>query len=130
MTNGSLDAGIKAFIQSCINSAEQLEILLLLRVKGELDAETINRELRASPTSVSKRLADLACKNLIAIREQDGRSIYYYDPPGRFLDTIDRLAALYVTHKVAIINMIFSTPPAMLKDFSDAFRLRDKEKGK
>lgn len=128
MTNGRLDAHIQDFIASCINSVEQLEILILLRQKAQLDVETINRELRTSEASVEKRLNDLIRKNLIAILEKDGRAIYAYDPPERLISVIDELVVLYGTHRVAIINAIFSKPSDMLKDFSEAFRLREKDK--
>lgn len=130
MANGSLDAEVEAFITSCINSVEQLEILLLLRGAKELGIETINRELRTSASSVVKRLDDLARKNLIGLREIDGQILYFYGPPERLKGTVDRLAILYTTHRVAIINSIFSKPSDMLKDFSEAFRLRDKDKDK
>ena len=128
MTNGRLDPHIENFIASCINSVEQLEILLLLRQKSELDVETINRELRTSPTSVEKRLSDLIRKHLITFREADGRVIYRYEPIETHIAVIDDLAVLYGTHRVAIINAIFPKPADKLKDFSEAFRLRDKGK--
>lgn len=128
MPPGSLDAQITDFLASCINSVEQLEILILLRQKSELDVHTINRELRTSEASVEKRLNDLKRKNLIAFREVEGRVIYAYDPPERLVSVIDQLIALYATHRVAIINTIFEKPTDRLKDFSEAFRLRDKDK--
>lgn len=128
MTNGSLNPQIEQFIVSCINSVEQLEILLLLRQKNELDGETINRELRTSLTSVEKRLTDLIRKQLITCRVVDGLLIYRYEPSDTNIPVIDELAVLYGTHRVAIINAIFSKPTDKLKDFSEAFRLRDKGK--
>lgn len=130
MAPGPLDTEIENFIATCINSVEQFEILLLLKQHGELEAETINRELRTSVTSVVKRLDDLARKNLISPREdkETNRIYYKYDPSPKYGDVIDRLAAIYPTHRVAIINLIFSKPQDILKDFSEAFRLREKDK--
>ncbi|MES2745686.1 MAG: hypothetical protein V4655_09665, partial [Bdellovibrionota bacterium] len=113
---------------NCINSVEQFEILLLLRQTHQLDAETINRQLRTSLTSVEKRLEDLARKNLISKQETGGHISYFYDPPERYKAIIDQLVGLYSTHRVAIINLIFSRPQDVLKDFSEAFRLREKDK--
>ena len=128
MSTGPIDSQIEKFITNCINSVEQLEIFLLLRQHQELDAETLNKQLRTSLQSVEKRLADLARKNLISTRVKDGQSVFFYDPPERYQEIIERLELLYSTHRVAIINLIFSKPQDLLKDFSEAFRIREKDK--
>lgn len=128
MAPAPIDSPVEEFISSCINSVEQFEILLLLRQHNELEVETINRELRTSETSVVKRLQDLIRRSLVVKVDEGGRTLYRYAPQNRYADTIERLAALYVTHRVAIINLIFSKPQDVLKDFSEAFRLREKDK--
>jgi len=128
MTTGPLDASILSFIANCINSVEQLEILLLLRQKRSLDVETINRELRTSSTSVEKRLVDLIRKNLVTRLDENGHDIYSYTPSGAVGPVIDNVAVVYTTHRVAIIDAIFSKPSDGIKDFSDAFRLKGKDK--
>jgi predicted transcriptional regulator len=128
MASAQLDAQVEAFIANCINSVEQFEILLLLRQRHELDADTINAHLRTSLTSVEKRLDDLARKDLVSKRDANGQIVYFYNPPERYKAIIDQLVVLYTTHRVAIINLIFSKPQDILKDFSEAFRLREKDK--
>ncbi len=125
MTSARLDQNIEKFIYACINSVEQLEILLLLRSRKELDAETITQELRTTSSSVEKRLSDLMRKNLVILREQDGKQTYVYDPPSLYADTVDQLASLYSSHRVSVINLIFSKPPDALTGFSDAFRFKE-----
>ncbi len=125
MTSARLDQNIEKFIYACINSVEQLEILLLLRSRKELDAETITQELRTTSSSVEKRLSDLMRKNLVILREQDGKQTYVYDPPSLYADTMDQLASLYSSHRVSVINLIFSKPPDALTGFSDAFRFKE-----
>ncbi len=125
MTSARLDQNIEKFIYACINSVEQLEILLLLRSRKELDAETITQELRTTSSSVEKRLSDLMRKNLVILREQDGKQTYVYDPPSLYTDTMDQLASLYSSHRVSVINLIFSKPPDALTGFSDAFRFKE-----
>ncbi len=125
MTSARLDQNIEKFIHACINSVEQLEILLLLRSRKELDAETITQELRTTSSSVEKRLSDLMRKNLVILREQDGKQTYVYDPPSLYTDTMDQLASLYSSHRVSVINLIFSKPPDALTGFSDAFRFKE-----
>lgn len=125
MTSARLDEPIKKFIVSCLNSVEQLEILLLIRARKELDSETITQELRTSLTSVEKRLSDLMRKNLVSLRELEGRKQFYYDPPQNLAEIIDQLSVLYTSHRVAVINLIFSKPPDALMGFSDAFRFKE-----
>jgi len=126
MPEENLDEKITAFIFSFINSVELLEILILLRLKGELDVETIDRELRTSTTSVEKRLADLLRKGLVGVREQTSKTTYFYTPTEKYEETIHRLIQLYSSHRVSVINAIFSKPKESMLDFSDAFRIRDK----
>jgi predicted transcriptional regulator len=125
MTSARLDQNIEKFIYACINSVEQLEILLLLRSRTELDADTITQELRTTSTSVEKRLGDLMRKNLIVMREADGRKTYVYEPPTHYVDVMEQLATVYTTHRVSVINLIFSKPPDALTGFSDAFRFKE-----
>jgi predicted transcriptional regulator len=125
MTSARLDQNIEKFIFACINSVEQLEILLLIRSRKEIDAETITQELRTTTTSVEKRLSDLMRKNLVVMRENDGKRTYAYDPPQNVLETIDQLSALYASHRVSVINLIFSKPSDALTGFSDAFRFKE-----
>jgi len=125
MTSARLDQNIEKFIFACINSVEQLEILLLIRTRTELDADTITQELRTTTSSVEKRLADLMRKNLVAVRENEGQRRYAYDPPSQYQETIEQLATLYSTYRVSVINLIFSKPSDALTGFSDAFRFKE-----
>jgi predicted transcriptional regulator len=125
MTSARLDQNVEKFIYACINSVEQLEILLLLRSRTELDADTITQELRTTASSVEKRLADLMRKNLVGMREHEGKRTYRYDPPPHLAENVDQLASLYTTHRVSIINLIFSKPSDALTGFSDAFRFKE-----
>lgn len=125
MTSARLDQHIEKFIFACINSVEQLEILLLLRNWKESDADTITQELRTTSSSVEKRLADLMRKNLVTLREHEGKRTYVFDPPSQYAETIEHLASLYSTHRVSVINLIFSKPPDALTGFSDAFRFKE-----
>ncbi|WP_141735326.1 hypothetical protein [Oligoflexus tunisiensis] len=125
MTSARLDQNVEKFIYACINSVEQLEILLLIRSRTELDADTITQELRTTASSVEKRLADLMRKNLVVMRENEGKRTYHYDPPPHLAEHVDQLATLYTTHRVSIINLIFSKPSDALTGFSDAFRFKE-----
>lgn len=126
MAASGFPRNVESFILSYINSVEQLEILLLLR-KQEADADHINRQLRTSLTSVETRLNDLIRKSLVVMREEDSRRIFSLNPSEKLAAILDEVATLYQTHRVAIINLIFSQAPNALRSFSDAFRLREKD---
>lgn len=128
MAASPLEPQVVDFITHCISSVEQCEILLLLRRKQSLDAETINQELRTSLSSVETRLESLHKCHLVTKHEQAGKTVYEYAPAERYRQVVEELATLYNTHRVAIINLIFSKPQDPFRDFSDAFRLREKDK--
>ena len=126
MTSRGFPRNVENFILSYINSVEQLEILLFLK-KQEADADHINRQLRTSLTSVETRLNDLIRKNLVFMREENGRRIFSLNPSPKLGEIVDEVAALYQTHRVAIIDLIFSQASNALRSFSDAFRFREKD---
>ncbi len=117
---------IERFIWSHIPSVAELEILLLLREKAprEFDAATVAAELRIAPAGAEAGLADLAGKRLLeANRQVKGQ--YRYQPVNPGLnDMVTQLAALYVSWRVSIIELIFAKPPDQIRAFADAFRIK------
>jgi len=120
----------KQFILDCIDSLEQLEILLLLRQEPERcwSAEEVNAEIKSSVTSVRSRLETLANQGLLAREPKD---CYRFSPPPLKVMVMDNLAQAYKEQRIRVIEMIFSKPSSPILGFADAFRLRkDKDKEK
>ena len=87
-------------------------------------AASVGRELRVEPEQAAAALAHLARARLLG-REGEGFRL----SPKRAGDTglVERLAELYPTYRVAIVSILFSRPSGPIRDFSDAFRLRDED---
>lgn len=124
-----LPGNVQAFLRQYIDSVEQLEVLLLLRASGqEWTAEGVTRELATSLDSATARLDSLARSRLLATSDSGGQRLYRYDPAAQLVAAVDELAEVYPKRRVAVITFIFSEPDESLRHFSNAFRLRRKEK--
>jgi hypothetical protein len=119
---------VRRFLLQCIDSVEQLEVLLLLhRAPGEAwTAEAIAQSLYSNPESIGRRLAGLHASGLLAPAPSFR---YKYQPKNVELDaTVTLLANTYRERRVAVITVIASKPMENVRAFSDAFRLRKKDK--
>jgi hypothetical protein len=119
---------VHRFILQCIDSVEQLEVLLLLHGSPAVtwSPEAVATNLYSNPDSIGRRLAGLCGKGLLAVTEA---SSYRYQPRTPELDaTVLRLADTYRQRRVAVITVIASKPMENVRAFSDAFRLRKKDK--
>ena len=82
--------------------------------------------LYSNADSIARRLTGLHAKGLLAVREG---SSYHYSPKTPELDaTVSLLADTYRQRRVAVITVIASKPMEKVRAFSDAFRLRKKDK--
>ena len=119
---------VRQFLLQCIDSVEQLEVLLLLHRMSEQrwSAEAVAQVLYSNPDSIAHRLAGLHSNGLLAVTES---SSYRYQPKSTALDeTVTLLANTYRERRVAVITIIASKPMENVRAFSDAFRLRKKGK--
>jgi len=117
---------VRRFVAVHIHSAEQLEVLLLLRARVDetWTAATVARELRIQPDSAANRLEDLHARDLLA-REEGGT--YRYAPQGGARAAVDELADCYSRRKVSVISLIYSKPSDQVMTFADAFKFRRKK---
>ena len=117
---------LRAFVERCLTNAAQLEVLLLLHEHRDRawTATDVSRALRVEADQARAALDHLARMGLLSPDEGGFRL-----GPGRPRDAklVARLADLYPTYRVAIISIIFSRPSGPIRDFSDAFRLRDED---
>jgi hypothetical protein len=124
----SIPDEVRRFLLQCIDSVEQLEVLLLLhKTPGQAwSAESVAQALYSNPDSIGRRLAGLHANGLLSQAEP---SSYSYQPKTPALDdTVSLLADTYRQRRVAVITVIASKPMEKVRAFSDAFRLRKKDK--
>jgi hypothetical protein len=118
---------MRAFIVRHLTSGAQLEVLLLLHRQADCtwSAAAVGRELRLDAEQAGWALSRLAADGLLGGDEESG---YRFEPRlRREAHAVDALAALYPTYRSAIISLIFSKPSGPMRDFSDAFRLREED---
>jgi DNA-binding IclR family transcriptional regulator len=119
---------VRQFVLECIDSVEQLEVLLLLHgAPAQVwSAEAVAKTLYSNSDSIGRRLAGLQRSGLLV---QDAASSYRYQPKTAALDaTVKLLASTYRQRRVAVITVIASKPMENVRAFSDAFRLRKRDK--
>jgi hypothetical protein len=115
---------VRAFILKYVDSVAELEALLLAHstVAQAWDVEQLARRLYIREREAEGVLHALHRRGLLA-REDEG---YRYGP---VLDTlradVDALAAAYPRFLIPISNLVHSKPAASLREFADAFKLRE-----
>jgi hypothetical protein len=127
MTDGErLPDGVRAFVVRAIDTVAQLEGLLLLRSSPEAiwSSAALASRLYVSQPEADAVLAALQRRGLLA--EADGG--WRYAPANDQLrGLVDRLAAAYPRHLIAITRIIHAKAPPSVRDFAEAFRFRRKK---
>jgi len=131
---------VRDFIHNCIDSAAQLEILLLLAGKRERtwNASEISDELRSEPNLVAAVLTDLMDSGLLsaeASTPQNSLTTRYRYSPHKSADEpiVMSLMQLYKERRHSIMDVIYNKPPASagsargIQAFADAFRWNHKK---
>jgi hypothetical protein len=138
--HSDIPGDVREFIHTCIDSAAQLEILLLLAGKRERawNASEVSDELRSEPNLVASVLADLMDKGLLSaeatVPPSSLTTRYRYSPHKSADDpVVMSLMQLYKERRHSIMNMIYNKPPASapsargIQAFADAFRWNTKK---
>jgi predicted ArsR family transcriptional regulator len=122
-----LPTELRAFLYSCIDSVEQLEILMLLcRDSGPWTARATAERLGFSDVLTRGHLETLSARGLLQIAVA-ADVLYAYSPKNAELRRYaDQLSEHYARARTAIMRFVASNP-RRLKRFADAFKLRDPE---
>jgi predicted ArsR family transcriptional regulator len=115
---------VKRLVRDCIDSVEQLEMLLFLRAEAEKDwtADELAGSLYIQAASARNRLESLRDEGLVAA-SPDKPPRYRYAPKAPGLSSaVDALADAYKVRRVGVINLILEKPMDHIRSFSDAFR--------
>lgn len=120
---------LRAFLHSCIESVDQVELLLLMRGTARTrTARDLASELRTSVAAARHDAETLAARGLLAVSVGD-EIAYRYAPKSEDLKRYaDLLAAYYVTGRRSVIRFVATESRLSMKRFSEAFRLRTPEK--
>ena len=127
-TPEGLPPQLRAFLHSCIESIDQVELLMMLRGSDRFrTAREVASESGASPTAARRNLETLAARGLLEVRVGE-ETAYRYKPKSEELGRYcDLLAQHYITSRPAVLGFVATESRLSLKRFSDAFKLRDPE---
>ncbi|HWK10085.1 MAG TPA: hypothetical protein VNR64_08540 [Vicinamibacterales bacterium] len=125
----ALPPELRAFLHSCIESIEQIEMLMLLRgSERPRTTADIGAALRLRPATARRDLETLAARGLLEV-QVSGEISYRYRPKSDELARYsDMLAEYYVTARQAVFGFVATEARLSMKRFADAFKLRDPEK--
>lgn len=126
-SQGELPTELRAFVYSCIDAVEQVEILsLLARADRTWTARTVGHELGLPDTLARTHLETLAARGLLQVTT--GTELTYgYAPKTTVLRRYaDQLTDFYNHSRIAVLRFVASNP-WRLRRFSNAFKLRDEE---
>jgi hypothetical protein len=114
------------FLDSYIDSIEQLRVLLLLYSDPSRIWTTaqVTAELRSSDTSIVKRLEDLYARGVLERRPELGGAHRFTPCTEELVDAIDCVARENQVRPYRLIEAIYSRPNRALRDFADAFKFR------
>jgi hypothetical protein len=122
-----LPSDLRAFLYSCIDSVEQVEILVLLcRSKRAWTAAATAAHLSMTDAAARNHLETLAARGLLQIAVATEVSYTYAPRSAPLREYAERLADSYTSSRLAIVRFIAANPRRM-KRFSDAFKLREPE---
>jgi hypothetical protein len=119
-----LPESVRAFILKYVDSVAQLEALLLTHSAGAQawDVPQLARRLYISEQEAEDVLQALHRRGLVTREDR----AYRYGPVQEALRAdVDALAAAYPRFLIPISNLVHSKPAASLREFVDAFKLRE-----
>lgn len=121
-----LEADVRRFLTTHVDSVEQLEVLLLARSDPARwwTLDDVSTALRTAPASAGTRLRDLAGRRIL---ETEGARFRYRPPDAALAALIDRVAAAYRDRRVTVITCIYARPPDAVRELARAFRVGGKD---
>jgi hypothetical protein len=132
----TLPKNVYAFLRECVESYEQLELLLFLREHAAVEwpMSEIADRMRFPAAEIDEAVRGLLAAGCIAARTQPQRTIRYAPRDEGQAEAIDAMAAAYAARPLAIIklmnaNAIERVRSAAMDTFADAFVLGRKKDG-
>lgn len=134
MTGGGpqLPSELRAFLFTCIESVEQLDLLLRLRAsERSYTVKELSGLHELAEAVVRLHLEALVARGLVrphAGASADLPATYAYAPKTSELrGYVDLLASHYHSSRTAVIAFVSNPSQGPLRRFSDAFKLRDSD---
>jgi DNA-binding transcriptional MocR family regulator len=91
-------------------------------------ARDIASELRVSVATARREVETLAARGLLEVRVGDEIAYRYRPKSDDLARYCDLLAQYYITSRQAVLGFVAADSRLSIRRFSDAFKLRDREK--
>jgi hypothetical protein len=129
MGNEELPPDVSRFLEHCIDSVEQLRVLLLLHSEPEREWSTaeIDVHLRSSERSIDKRIRDLYVRKVLLENLSLEGKHRFWPASDEIRTLIQKLAEENQQRPYKVIDAIFLRPTKVLEEFAAAFRIRGKK---
>lgn len=129
-TTSEISESVKQFVFEYIDSVEQLDILLFLRLqKGEwFCSNRIGAELRLNINSVQSRLISFHAAKLIDENPDSSGTYSYLGQRPEIESVLEELSMDFRVKKHRILELIFS-PAKRAKHFANAFSIGNNNNG-
>jgi hypothetical protein len=120
---------VKQFLERRIESVEQLEVLLLLQQYADRswNAAAVGDALRLTVGAAARSLEALGRRDLLDVRIGDDVWFRFSPATPDLAATVRQLADTYREARTPIITFVANRRRRALRDFSDAFRIREDE---
>lgn len=115
---------IRDFLNDCIESVSQLELLFLIyeQKTNIWTAESISKEMRTHASMAQKQMEVLVHKGIL---KKENEHTFSYAPVKDITDErVKQLYHLYHVKPVSIVTYIYTKPEDKLKGFADAFKFK------
>lgn len=122
-----LTPAVRRFIARHLRSPEDLEVLILVVTTPERGwtAAAVASELRISGASAQATLEHLCGRNLLDVRISENL-LYRFNPGTEALGrAVEELLTAYRDSRLAVTAAVADAASARLREFADAFRVRD-----
>ncbi len=118
---------LRAFIYSCIDSVEQVQVLDLLSSSDDAwTARGVAEQASMSDATARHHLESMAARGLVAITVASETSYRYAPKTDALRRYGDQLVAQYRRAPMSVIRLIANNVAPSVKRIADAFRLRDR----
>jgi hypothetical protein len=126
MKRDDLPKELRFFLETSINSIEQLQVLILLHAHPNRiwTTQEIATELRSVDSSIQKRLQDIYTRHIL-LEIPNKVNEHQFLPSSPVMHTlIDLLATENQLRPYQVIDAIYASPDKSILDFANAFKMR------
>ncbi len=121
-----ISSEVRTFLAEFIDSAESLDILMLIHAEPGADwtAETVSNRVFTVPQAATRRLEELKERGLLAEAPHRPGAYTAVIKDAQIRATLESVQTAYRENRADVINAVFSLKADPLKSFSNAFKLR------